>query len=108
MNHTCPTKCELCNEPATHANSVPDAMNSTEFHHAYRLMPLCWLHAVDAREDNCSRVVEVLPDGDVCRVDGGRASGDAVCECGAKFNRHPANATYPYLNQLCDGSLVKL
>lgn len=44
-----------------------------------------------------------------------RASGDVICEaCKQKYRKHPLdmdNLGYnnePYLNRLCDGSLVKL
>jgi hypothetical protein len=38
-----------------------------------------------------------------------RASGDVPCPiCGKTYSRHPEDVEYPYLNRLCDGTLVKL
>lgn len=45
-----------------------------------------------------------------------RANGDCVCDrCGLTYARHPMDPDHlsgidgePYLNRLCDGSLVKL
>jgi hypothetical protein len=45
----------------------------------------------------------------VARLDRDRCGGDCVCsDCGRKYYDHPQNAEYPFLNEICDGSVVKL
>jgi len=112
-----PSKCELCNNLAAYCDSVPDSSGAA--HHsnaecAYRLKPLCWLHAVEAKEHATARIRQVLTYEDKAYVYIGRASGDCVCEvCKQPYHRHPLFqlAGYdgkPYLTQLCSGEVCKL
>src|SRR5690242_13696639 len=69
---------------------------------------ICWLCKVERGKVATSRIREILIDGDVGRVDLGRASGLCVCDdCGKTYYRHKANGTYPFLVQLCSGALAK-
>jgi hypothetical protein len=105
--------CEDCGCLAEYADSVPDASVSghTPTEAGYRWKPLCWAHAVERRQVATSRVTPILVGADgVGHVDRDRAGGDCVCmHCGRKYYDHPqARPDWPYLNLLCDGSLVKL
>ena len=103
--------CEGCGQPADYCDSVPDARVSgyAPSECGYRLQPLCWLHAVERRQVSTSRVRDVYRDGERAWLDRGRAGGDCVCDgCGRKYYDHPQFPPAPFLNQLCDGSLVKL
>lgn len=73
------------------------------------LAPLCWLCAIPERSGH-ARLVELLPRRGRCAVDGGRASGEVLCDvCGRKYYDHPAaQPEYSFLTELCDGTLVKL
>lgn len=110
----CGLKCELCNLPADYADSIPDASipsGHSRSECGYRLQPLCWIHAVDRRGHNTSRVQPIVrcESAGVGRLDGGRASGDCVCfDCGREFRRHPKCEDAEYLNVLCSGEVVKL
>lgn len=106
--------CELCNEPATCCDSIPDTTKVGANHHGecgYRLQPLCWLCGVDRKQIATSRVNQILRcEGQgIGRLDRDRCGGDVVCmDCGRKFYDHPQEAEYRFLNVLCDGSVVKL
>jgi hypothetical protein len=97
-----PSRCEECGAPAEHCEHAPAEGG-------YRLRPLCWLHAAIRREAADSRLDEVLAVGPVAYLDRGRAGGDCECpDCGRRYFDHPPLPSHPFLNQLCDGSLVKL
>lgn len=106
--------CELCGEPAVYCDSVPDAnksgVNLNEC--GYRLQPLCWLHGVERRQEVAtSRVNQILrcEQQGIGRLDRDRCGGDVLCnDCGRKFYDHPQEKEFPFLNVLCDGSVVKL
>jgi hypothetical protein len=106
--------CELCGEPAIYCDSVPDSntrgMNLGEC--GYRLQALCWIHGVERRQDVAtSRVNQILrcEKQGIGRLDRDRCGGDVVCvDCGRKFYDHPQEKEHPFLNVLCDGSVVKL
>lgn len=103
--------CEECGLDADYCDSVPDA--SIKGCHpsecGYRYQPLCWLHAAIRREVATSRVRPILVFEGVGYLDFDRASGLCVCpECGRQYYDHPQFKHAPYLNQLCDGRLVKL
>ena len=112
-----PSKCELCGEQADYCDLVPDS--SRPVHHnnaecAYRLKPLCWLHAVEAKEHATARILRVITCEDRAYVFIGRTSGDCVCEvCKQPYHHHPPFqlAGYdgkPFLTQLCSGEVCKL
>lgn len=113
--------CEACQDEAPgwtrmepqYVDSVPDpSVSGTHPSECgYRPELLCMVHASERRKINTSRVQEVLlcESENAYRIDGGRASGECVCDtCKRPFRRHPAHKDYPFLVQLCDGTLVKL
>ena len=51
-----PVYCSKCTERAYHTNSVVDVENSKNGETAYKLVPLCMVHAMEAREVNTSRI----------------------------------------------------
>lgn len=115
MNHhqrgTTRSTCELCGQLADYCDSIPDASvpGYTPSEAGYRLQPLCWLHAVDRRRVNTSRVEALLVIDGVGHLDRGRASGECVCiDCGRLYRQHPRQPGAECLTVLCDGSLVKL
>lgn len=109
----CGMVCELCGEPAEYCDTVPDS-RVTGTHPSecgYRLKAFCWLHGVERKSVATSRVEHLLrcESQRISRIDRDRAGGDVVCEgCGRKYYDHPQDIDYPFLNVLCDGSLVKL
>ena len=105
--------CEHCGQPAEYCDSIPDpavrGLHPSEC--GYRLQPLCWIHAVERREVNTSRVSQILrcEKQGIGRLDRDRAGGDCCCvDCGRKYYDHPRDVEYEFLNVLCDGSVVKL
>jgi hypothetical protein len=73
---------------------------------------ICQNHFINFFEDG-----RIFSDGDllycpsdgICRIDRGRAGGAVQCaECGKLYYDHPQCKDFPFLNVLCDGSLVKL
>ncbi len=103
--------CEACGQPASYCDSIPDASldGYSPGECGYRLQPLCWLCGVDRRMVATSRVQDLLVVEGVGYLDRGRAGGDCVClDCGRKYYDHPQFPPARFLNQLCDGSLVKL
>lgn len=107
------TTCEECGQTADYCDSVPDpskpGANSNEC--GYRHKPLCWCHAAERRRVNTSRIQDLIycEKQGLCRVDRGRAAGDCICgECSRDYRHHPHDIDHPYLNVLCDGSVVKL
>lgn len=108
--------CELCGEPAVYCDSVPDPAVPGANHLpgaecGYRLQPLCWLCGVDRKQVATSRVNQLLRcEGQgIGRLDRDRCGGDVLCvDCGRKFYDHPEEREFPFLNVLCDGSVVKL
>lgn len=111
--NTVPLKCRDCDGPTEYCDSVPDpnkqGANLNEC--GYSLAPLCWLHAAYRREAATSRVEYVIrcESQNLARIDRGRASGDCLClDCGREYRRHSVDVDHPYLNVLCDGSVVKL
>ena len=105
--------CHRCTRMADYCESVPDSsapgVNPGEC--GYKWVPLCWLCAVERREVATSRVSEALicEKDEVLRLDRGRCSGLCVCEdCGKAYYDHPPVPEYPFLQLLCDGSVVKL
>lgn len=102
--------CETCGLPADYCDSVPDP--SIQGCHlgecGYRLKPLCFIHAMERREVATNRVEAVVVIGDLAYLDGGRASGDCVCEvCRQEFRRHKSIDPHcPTLVVLCDGETV--
>jgi hypothetical protein len=103
---SCETKtvCEICGEPAEHCEAM---LNILEQH--YRLRPLCWRHKVARQHDWPDlQMHQLLIDGDIGRLDRDRCGGDCICdECGRKYFDLPQCRTFPFLNVLCDGSVVK-
>jgi|SRR6185437_1976369 len=106
--------CALCNNPAEYADSVilPEASG---YPHAtspkFGWKKFCWLHAAERRESNESRVTPILwcEQENCFRLDFDRTSGECICgECGQPYRKHPKCVDYPFLNVLCDESLVKL
>lgn len=96
-------QCEYCGEKADYCDSVPDGAGG------YRLKPLCWIHGVEHRRQNTSRMQDLIVADGVGHVDRGRAGGDVLCEeCGRKLYDHPQWPPMPFLHILCDGSVVKL
>jgi len=109
----CGLACELCDQPAIHADLVPDASvpGNALGEAGYRLQPLCLIHTVDRRQVSTSRVREILrcERQGIGRLDRGRVCGDCLClDCNREYRRHPAEVEHPFLNVLCDGSVVKL
>ncbi len=110
-----PPTCEHCSGETVYVDSVPDAriQGTHPSECGYRLSPLCWLHGAERRLVATSRLQEVFlvgePPHQVGFIDRDRAGGDCLCDhCGRKYYDHPQLSAAPYLNQLCDGSLVKL
>ena len=103
-------KCELCDQPAEYADSVPDG-NAGPKDHQYRWKPFCWLHAIERRQVATSRVQPIArcEKQQLGRIDRDRCGGDCLCpDCGRKYYDHPKDIDFPFLNVLCDGSVVKL
>lgn len=106
-----PGVCEHCGGEAAYCDSVPDAtvQGRTPSECGYRYQPLCWLCAVDRRQVATSRVEPIVVVDGVGYLDRERCSGDCLCpDCGRKYYDHRQFPPLPFLNQLCDGSLVKL
>lgn len=105
--------CELCREPAVYCDSVPDHRlpGVTAGECGYRLKAFCWLHGAERKRVATSRVNQILrcEKQGIGRLDRDRCSGDVLCwDCGRKFYDHPQEIEFPFLNVLCDGSVVKL
>lgn len=107
--------CEQCDRETAYVDSVPDAR--VEGTHpsecGYRLKALCWFHGAARRLVATSRLQDVILVGEggerVGFIDRDRAGGDCLCDhCGRKYYDHPQLPGHGYLNQLCDGSVVKL
>lgn len=99
--------CEYCDKPVTAADSLPfsHGQNTRQW------VGLCRLHAAHRRGVETSRVVDaiVCESQGIARIDRDRCGGGVLCEsCGLLYYAHPRDADYPFLNVLCDGSLVKL
>lgn len=75
-----------------------------------KIVPLCWTHKLRERMLGATRLGEAVacPTQGLARLDRGRSGGDCLCECGRKYYDHPQDADHPFLNVLCDGSVVKL
>ncbi len=104
--------CEECGKEAEFCDSVPDPTQGGDGEFCYRYKPLCYLHMLYRKMyvGNTTRIKPVLV-GDDGRayVDFDRASGLCVCPaCGRDYYSHPQFKPAPFLNQLCDGTLVKL
>ena len=77
------------------------------------LVPWCWQHGVDRALEPDSRMGPAICHDGKAYPDAGRASGQAVCQCGKEYRDHPmfgllGYRDQPFLNQLCDGTVVKL
>ena len=109
----CGLSCEECGEPAVYCDSIPDAAvpGYTPGEAGYRLQALCWLHGAERKRVATSRVYQILrcERQGIGRLDRDRCGGDVLCpDCGRKFYDHPEEEEFPFLNVLCDGSVVKL
>lgn len=107
-------RCEVCGGPTSYADvAVCDASKPgyTPAECGFRTQPLCWLHGAERKRISTARVFDVLlcKGQGIGRIDRDRCGGDVNClDCGRSFRSHPKDLDHPYLNVLCDGSLVKL